>query len=390
MNYLKTVYHLSIYMSLLACFSKCQHTTGRVESERNKEAREDSTKLATAYLGQSKIAFAVVPAIETDPIRENPDEDAADDPALWRNTTNPDQSLIFGTNKKSGIHVYDLGGKEQKFYPLGMINNIDIRQQVEIGSTNVDIIGGSNRTDNSIIIHGIDSTGSLYDLLETNYAIDTTDIDEVYGFCLYKDQEGNVYAIVNGKNGKINAYMLIEEDTKCTLEHINSWQLQSQPEGMVADDKLSFLYIGEEENGIWKLSLKEHDEPLTILGNSQKAMNPMIEHDIEGLSIYYGDNGAGFLLASIQGNFSYAVFDRITNIYLGSFKIPGTDGMDGVEETDGLDIYSGHFGNLFPNGILVVQDGFNFHDTTLVGQNYKYIPLDDVNELVEQFRKSVP
>jgi hypothetical protein len=59
MNYLKTVYHLSIYMSLLACFSKCQHTTGRVESERNKEAREDSTKLATAYLGQSKIAFAL-------------------------------------------------------------------------------------------------------------------------------------------------------------------------------------------------------------------------------------------------------------------------------------------------------------------------------------------
>lgn len=38
--------------------------------------------------------------------------DAADDPAIWFNQANPTQSLIFGTDKRKGIHVYDIYGKE--------------------------------------------------------------------------------------------------------------------------------------------------------------------------------------------------------------------------------------------------------------------------------------
>ena len=34
--------------------------------------------------------------------------DAADDPAIWFNQADPTKSLIFGTDKRKGIHVYDL------------------------------------------------------------------------------------------------------------------------------------------------------------------------------------------------------------------------------------------------------------------------------------------
>ena len=34
--------------------------------------------------------------------------DAADDPAIWRNPADPAASLIVGTDKKAGLHVYDL------------------------------------------------------------------------------------------------------------------------------------------------------------------------------------------------------------------------------------------------------------------------------------------
>ena len=43
---------------------------------------------------------------ETEPVVT--DDDAADDPAIWINLDNTANSLIFGTDKKSGIYVYDL------------------------------------------------------------------------------------------------------------------------------------------------------------------------------------------------------------------------------------------------------------------------------------------
>jgi 3-phytase len=271
---------------------------------------------------------------------------------------------------------------------LGKVNNIDIRQNVQLGGDRLDILGGSNRSDNSLIIYAIDSLGQLQNLLTTNHIIDTNDIDEVYGFCMYKDKDNHGHAIVNGKNGKINQYQISKQGNQVSLSLINSWQLESQPEGMVADDKMGTLFIGEEEKGIWKLSLTDPDQQITLLPDSQKENNPSIEYDIEGLSIFYGNQEhEGFLLASIQGSFSYAVFDLQDNHYLGSFVVNEQNGIDGVEETDGLDISAKDFGGHFSEGILVVQDGFNYTGTTMIGQNFKFIPLRNIFDIVSSFRK---
>ena len=48
--------------------------------------------------------------------------------------------------------------------------------------------------------------------------------------------------------------------------------------------------------------------------------------------------------------------------------------MDGVQETDGLDVALGNFGPQYPAGLLVVQDGDNAPAT----QNFKYISWADV------------
>ncbi|MEM6753260.1 MAG: phytase, partial [Cyanobacteria bacterium P01_C01_bin.38] len=109
--------------------------------------------------------------------------------------------------------------------------------------------------------------------------------------------------------------------------------------------------------------------------------------DIEGLSIYYGDEGNGYLIASSQGDSSYAVFEREgTNEYLGSFIIGENGDIDGVNETDGLDVINVGLGSEFPNGLLVVQDGAN--DPQFVVQdeeelenastNFKFIDWEQV------------
>ena len=51
-------------------------------------------------------------------------------------------------------------------------------------------------------------------------------------------------------------------------------------------------------------------------------------------------------------------------------------GIDGVSETDGLDVVSGPLGARFPEGLLVVQDGRNLSPRER--QNYKFVSWRDI------------
>src|SRR3546814_16494469 len=62
---------------------------------------------------------------ETQPVGTNR-ADAADDPAIWVDPANPNHALIVATDKKAGLHVYDLTGKDIAFTEAGLVNNVDV------------------------------------------------------------------------------------------------------------------------------------------------------------------------------------------------------------------------------------------------------------------------
>ena len=88
--------------------------------------------------------------------------DAADDPAIWFNELNPTESLIFGTDKRKGIHVYDIYGNELAFSRLGATNNIDLR----VINEDVHLVV-SNRT-LSTLDYWIFPEENLFDYFKTN------------------------------------------------------------------------------------------------------------------------------------------------------------------------------------------------------------------------------
>ena len=53
--------------------------------------------------------------------------DAADDPAIWIHPDAPEQSLVVGTDKRSGLLVYDLSGNQLQHLVAGNLNNVDLR-----------------------------------------------------------------------------------------------------------------------------------------------------------------------------------------------------------------------------------------------------------------------
>jgi 3-phytase len=63
---------------------------------------------------------------------------------------------------------------------------------------------------------------------------------------------------------------------------------------------------------------------------------------------------------------------------VGSFHVVADPdrGVDGVSETDGLDVVSAPLGPRFPEGLLVVQDGRNLSPRER--QNFKFVSWRDI------------
>ena len=294
-------------------------------------------------------------------------EDAADDAAIWYNYDRPEESLVIGTDKKFGVNIYDLQGKRLRSYQAGKINNIDVRQGV---FDSVDLVGASNRSTLAMDFWLVQNETKT---LKSIGSIPSK-LDDIYGFCLATNiATKEVYAFANSKTGKVEQWKLTRTEHGIEGELVRQLQLQSQVEGMVADDELGRLYVGVEEAGVYRFELPEKGSTEGTLIAKSDESNAKIKFDIEGLSIFEQPAGKGYLIASIQGNNTYAVFQRDgNNAYVDSFEI--ADGnVDGVQETDGIQVTSLPLGPDFPKGIFICQDGVNIDADRHMPQNFKYV-----------------
>ena len=311
----------------------------------------------------------VLPVVETGAVARF--GDAADDPEIWVNASNPAASRILGTDKKAGLYVYDLAGHTIQFLPVGRLNNVDIRYGLRVNDELVDLAVATNRDHNSLHLFLINrDSGEVSEAGEI-----ATGLEEIYGLCLYRDDQG-LYAFPNGKSGIIEQWLLTPTAMAITGKRVRTLTVDSQPEGCVADDEHQRLFVGEEDKAVWVFHAGA-DQPLTAEQVIAKGEN--LAADIEGLSLYRrGDQE--YLVISSQGNNSYVLVDaRPPYTYRGRFRI-GMDleaGIDGASETDGLAVTSADLGGVFSSGVLVVQDGRNrLPDAP---QNFKLVPWQRID-----------
>ncbi|ASB91066.1 phytase [Bacillus sonorensis] len=323
--------------------------------------------------------FTVTADMETEPVKTA--DDAADDPAIWVHPKHPEQSKLITTNKKSGLIVYNLDGKQLSSYSFGKLNNVDLRYDFPLGGKKVDIAGASNRSagKNTIEIYAFNGDkGELKNIVNPDKPIKTS-INEVYGFSLYHSQKtGKFYAMVTGKDGEFEQYELFDNGKgQVEGKKVRAFQIGSQTEGVVADDEYGALYIAEEDVALWEFSAEPNGgQDGKII---DRAGGKHLTADIEGLTIYYGADGKGYLLASSQGDNRYAIYDRRGNHeYLGAFSIGGGQQIDGTSDTDGIDVLGFGLGEKYPYGIFVAQDGENIENGQLANQNFKVVSWEKI------------
>ena len=286
------------------------------------------------------------------------------------NPSDPAKSLVIGTDKKRGLLVFDLEGKVLQELPHGSFNNVDVRKNVPNGAERMDVVLTENRADNTLRLYRINRETLRLE------AVPSAPIQSgvvVYGCSLFRPATtGKLYAIVGSKEGVAEQWELVADGNGgFTGVLVRTLQHGGQIEGMVGDDEANALFIGEEMAGIWKW---DGDPTKAVAGTIVVPMapgTPLDKADLEGLSIYRTGPKSGYLLASHQGRYRYLIYNReAPHEFITVFTIGGTETIDGVQETDGLDVTSEPVGPNYPTGMLVVQDGMNPGST----QNFKFVP----------------
>jgi myo-inositol-hexaphosphate 3-phosphohydrolase len=330
-------------------------------------------------LGAEAAAVSVTPTVETDPVHST--GDAADDAAVWIHPSDPSLSTVIATDKTStgGLVVYNLNGKELYFYQDGRLNNVDVAYNFPLGGTLVSIVGATNRVEKRIDFYKVnpsDRSLSRIGSLPTSSAIGTP-----RGFCFYHSPfSGKFYAFVTD-SGQTDQYEVNGASGSISGGLVRHFSLPNATEGLVADHELKRLYVAEEDiGGIWRYGAEPTDGTTGVKIDRTTEAGGNIVQDVKGLTLYYGSNGAGYLLAASQGGDSFHVYTRESNTHVGEFKIVTGNGVDGVTDEDGIDVTNFALGPTFPDGFFISQDDKN--DT--LNQNFKLVPWRSIANAFSQ------
>jgi myo-inositol-hexaphosphate 3-phosphohydrolase len=291
------------------------------------------------------------------------------DPAIWVHPSYPEFSLIIAALSMSDIGVYSLKGElKQRVVNDGDPMGVDVMYAFKMGNEDLmDIAIVSDGTNNHVRIYKIQTNNG------DNYLTGITDgsmptIERPRGVSAYHSPfTGKQYVFVQSRDDFIVQMELkpTNDNERVTGSIVREIYLPSKSGGLVVDDELGFLYVSLPDNydmGIIKYDAEPNEYkdyenyPVTIVSGHEEYFS---QGGIKGLTLYYGDKGDGFLVVSVSGDSTFAVFEREKdNQYYDSFTIGknSDDGVDKTDNTQGIAITNLKLGSDFQCGLFVAQD----------------------------------
>ena len=301
----------------------------------------------------------------------------------------------------------------------GRFNNVDILQNVRIGDRTLDIAVVSDRGRDRLRIYSIDPRGTpagsraLTEVTTSAPALvfsaDEAAVEDqrtAYGLALRADPTGGApWVVVSQRHETQLALFRLGADPTGRILYQRAGQIElpatfqvagetwtpcedpgerPQLEGMVVDQVSDVLYAAQEDVGIWRIPLsragfgqpvlvervREYGQPAIFdeqteecvpTGPPSSEAGEHLSADAEGLTIAYSDRTSRTLLASSQGDSTFAAYQirRPDLRHVGSFQVIDAAAADSVEHSDGAAVTTTALGSRFPQGLLVVHDGEN-------------------------------
>ncbi len=334
----------------------------------------NQTQFVTALFSGGTVQVRAT--VETDPSHHA--GDTADDMAIWIHPTDPSLSLVIGDDKEGGLMVWGMDGREVQYVDANNYNNVDLRYNFPLAGQ---FSGGA--THQTVALVGVGDEGSaeidFFKInpstrrLEAAGSIDLGTSFVPYGSCMYYSTiSRKYYYFVNNRDGDVQQWELTDDGSGgVTGTNVREFDVGSLVEGCVADDHLGHFYIGEEDVGIWKYGAEANAGTARTQVDETGSGGNLVA-DVEGLSLYYDGTGAGYLLASSQGEGRFVIYTREgDNAFVGKVQVVSNGGIDSVSGIDGLDVTNFPMGPGFTQGLFTVHDGDNAGASA---SNVKYVP----------------
>lgn len=327
---------------------------------------------------------AAYPIVETDPMPHN--GDAADDPAIWIHPSDPAQSTIIGTDKRGGIAVYGLDGRQIQYRADGKMNNVDLRYNFSLANQRIALVTATNQSGNSIAVYRVNpDTRQLENVAARTISAGMN----VYGTCMYRSpRTGKYYVFVTkspyplndpkANSGEVRQFELFDRGGKVDARQVRSFKVGSDSEGCVADDVTGRLYVAETRIGIWEYGAEPGDGSART--SVARVGDGHLERELEGLALYYTGQNTGYLIASEQCCAKFAMYRREgSHAFVGHFAIKENSaaGIDNVSGTDGIDVTNFPLGSSFSGGMFVAHDTKNDPGASSY-TNFKLVPWESI------------
>jgi myo-inositol-hexaphosphate 3-phosphohydrolase len=141
-----------------------------------------------------------------------------------------------------------------------------------------------------------------------------------------------------------------------------TFEVGSEAEGCVVDDRRAALYVSQEDVGLWRYGANPAD------GTARAALDTVMV-TLAGNRIIVSAQSTRTAHRSY-----FAVYDRTTNAYVGAFRVSDGAVSDDCDGTDGVAAYDGALGPAFPGGLFVCQDQAN--QAPSAKQDFKLVRWD--------------
>lgn len=366
--------------------------------------------LAVTQVAAADAAKPIVPECETPVVTKKEGykkQGQADDIAIWVNQADKTKSRVIAAVKGAGIYVYDLNCKKvqdnlnpKKDDKLGMeyINNLDLRYGVRYGDEVVDLVVGADEDAKKLFFFKVTTKGVVEPLPAPRYLKPAFGLKEpkivTHGLCMYKSPLGEVHVLSTQEGpGEFAQYRLgNDEDGRPTAQLVRNIRFgdgaANYTEACVFDDEHGYLYIAQEGVGIWKFSAvpaneKEAEGKVADRGSlipDSRIGGKILRVSVEGLSIFYGKNGTGYLFANNEGADATAIFDRnAPHSYIASFAGASNSKIDSIQSPDGNDVSNVDLGGAFSEGLFISHDDIDTGGKK--GANFKFFSLKKIAEI---------
>ncbi|MEU5608218.1 phytase [Streptomyces sparsogenes] len=316
----------------------------------------------------------------------------------------------------------------------GRFNNVDIVYGFQLDGRKTDLALVSDRGRDRVRAFAIDPAAvaagkpPLRDVTSGDaapvFAADEAEVDDQrtsYGLSAFSKDDHAYVVVSQREETRLRLLRLKDRDGRVgyetedtldlpgtfTLPNGKAWTPCADPgehpqvEGMAVDQEQHVLYAAQERVGLWRVDLddgefedpelvdrvREYGTPWTYDTEEEECVldtahdpgfgGENLRADAEGVTVYHAEDGTGYVLASSQGDNTFAVYERDgDNDYVGSFRI-GDGAVDGVQHSDGSTVVNVPLGRAFPKGLLITHDGEDTPaDGDRAGTGFKFVRWD--------------